>query len=203
MAKAPMAGRSKTRLCPPCTAEQAATVAEAALRDTISAVCGFPTDRRVIALEGPAGPWLPEGFDVVEQRGDGLDERLAAVFSELSGPVLLVGMDTPQASAGHLSDAAALLARPDVDAVLGHAVDGGWWAIGMTRPDPAVFDGVPMSTGETGARQEARVRELGYRVALLPELRDVDEWDDALLVADEARGGCFAQTVRSIQEHLR
>ncbi len=199
MAKAPMAGRSKTRLCPPCTPQQAADVAEAALRDTLDVVAAAPASRRVLALEGPPGGWLVDGFDVLPQRGAGLGERLAAVFADLDGAVVLVGMDTPQLTVAHLAGAADALAQPGVHAVLGHAADGGWWAIGLHDPDPAAFAGVPMSTVETGARQEARLHELGLTVALLPELRDVDRWDGALAVAAAAPDGRFAATVAGIE----
>lgn len=206
MAKAPAAGRSKTRLCPPCTPAQAAEVAAAALLDTLDVVAASPATRRVLALDGDPGAWLPDGFDVIAQRGDGLDERLAAVFAELDGPLLLVGMDTPQLEVAHLTDAAARLAEPGVDAVLGHARDGGWWAIGCSDPDPQTFTGVPMSTGETGRRQHDRLVELGMTVALLPELRDVDHWADAVDVAAVAPHGRFARTVAAIsaiQEGVR
>ena len=96
IAKAPVPGRSKTRLCPPCTPEQAARVAEAALGDTLAAVLATPGIRPVLALDGAPGPWLPPGFDVVPQRGVGLDERLACAFEDAGGASFLVGMDTPQ-----------------------------------------------------------------------------------------------------------
>jgi glycosyltransferase A (GT-A) superfamily protein (DUF2064 family) len=96
IAKAPEPGRSKTRLCPPCSPEQAAALAEAALTDTLRAVAATPADERVLVLDGTPGDWLPEGFRVVPQRGDGLDERLAAAFADAGGPALLIGMDTPQ-----------------------------------------------------------------------------------------------------------
>ncbi len=199
MAKAPAPGRSKTRLCPPCTPEQAALVAEAALRDTLEVVgAAAAATRRVIALEGEPGAWLPTGFDVLPQRGDGLDERLAAVFADLDGPVVLVGMDTPQLTVDHLAVAAAMLSDPRFDAVLGHAPDGGWWAIGMCEPDPRAFTGVPMSADDTGARQMERLGELGLAVGLLPELRDVDRWPDALAAAELAPAGRFAAAVASV-----
>ena len=83
--------------------------------------------------------------------------------------------------------------------MLGHAPDGGWWAIGLRDPDPAAFAGVPMSTAETGARQEDRLRQMGLTVQLLPELRDVDRWDDALAAAAAAPDGRFAATVAEIE----
>lgn len=200
MAKAPAPGRSKTRLCPPCTPVQAAAVAEAALLDTLDVVAAAPAQRRVLALEGPPGSWVPPGFDVITQRGDGLDERLAAVFADLDGPTLLVGMDTPQLRVEHLSDAVTRLHAPGIDAVLGHAPDGGWWAMGLRVPDPAAVLGVPMSTDDTGRQQEARLCELGLAVDHLPELRDVDRWDDALAAAALAPAGRFAAAVRAICE---
>src|SRR5919204_2861516 len=94
IAKAPLPGRSKTRLSPPLTLEAAARLAEAALRDTLACVAGVAAARRVVALDGEPGDWLPAGFEVVPQRGNGLDERLAAAFEEVGEPAVLIGMDT-------------------------------------------------------------------------------------------------------------
>ncbi len=199
IAKAPVAGRVKTRLCPPCTPEQAAALATAALADTLDAVAAAPADRRVCVLDGEPGPWLPEGFEVLPQRGDGLDERLAAAFEDVRDPALLVGMDTPQLTAGHLRDGLDALAAPDCDAVLGLAPDGGYWAIGLRRPDRALFTGVPMSSHETGAAQRERLAGHGLRVTMLAELRDVDTIDDARVVADLAHPTSrFAVALRRI-----
>jgi rSAM/selenodomain-associated transferase 1 len=206
IAKAPVAGRSKTRLCPPCTPQQAADLAEAALADTLHAVLATPAGRRVLVLEGTPGAWLPDGFEVLPQRGDGLDERLAAAFADVAGsdapgpldpPALLVGMDTPQVTPGMLADAAAALHAPGVDAVLGHAPDGGYWAIGLRVQDPRLFVGVPMSTESTGYDQEARLREHGLSVALLPELRDVDRIQDAHAVAALVPESRFARVLEA------
>ena len=72
MAKAPVPGRVKTRLCPPCTWDQAAAIAEAALADTLAAVVACRATRKVVALDGEPGPWLPPGVEVISQRGHGL-----------------------------------------------------------------------------------------------------------------------------------
>src|SRR6201997_2625355 len=96
IAKQPLPGRVKTRLAPPCTHEQAAALAEAALAATLHTVLPVPAARRVLVLDGEPGPWLPPGFDVVPQCGGPLDERLAAAFAGADGPALLIGMDTPQ-----------------------------------------------------------------------------------------------------------
>ena len=193
IAKAPVAGRVKTRLCPPCTPAEAAALAEAALRDTLAAMAATPARRRVVALDGPAGDWLPDGFEVVEQRGNGLAERLAGAFADVGGPGLLVGMDTPQVTSGLL--AAGLRRLDEVDAVLGRSADGGYWAIGLRASDAPVFAGVAMSTPRTGAAQLARLRALGLQVAELPTLIDVDTIADARAVAAGAPHTRFARTL--------
>lgn len=190
IAKAPVAGRSKTRLCPPCSPEEAAQLAEAALADTLRAVAATPARRHVIALAGAPGSWLPAGFDVVAQRGDGLGERLGAAIADAGAPALVVGMDTPQLTTALLSDATTRLAT--ADAVLGPAFDGGYWAIGLNRADARVFEGVPMSSPLTGAAQRARLRALGLEVASLPPLRDVDTIGDAVAVGALAPATRFA-----------
>ena len=196
IAKAPAAGRSKTRLCPPCTSEQAASLAEAALRDTLAAVAAVPgRRRRLLVLEGGAGDWVPESFEVHPQRAGGLGDRLAGAFAAVGGPAFLVGMDTPQLRADHVERGMEALARPGVDAVLGCAPDGGYWAIGMRRPDARIFEGVPMSTARTGAAQRRRLEELGLRVAELEPLRDVDTIADARAVAAERPGSHFAHAL--------
>ncbi|MBJ7328371.1 MAG: TIGR04282 family arsenosugar biosynthesis glycosyltransferase [Solirubrobacteraceae bacterium] len=199
IAKAPVPGRVKTRLCPPCTPEQAAALAEAALADTLAAVARTPAARKVCVLDGEPGRWLPGGFEVVPQRGAGLDERLASAFQDVGGPALLVGMDTPQLTPTLLGDGLDALGRPGVDAVLGLAPDGGYWAVGLRRADRELFEGVPMSTSRTGAAQRTRLLEAGLRVRLLPELRDVDTIADAHVVAREApRGGLFAAALAGL-----
>ncbi len=192
MAKEPLAGRVKTRLCPPLHPAQAAALAEAALADTLNAVAWTPARRRVLALEGAAGAWLPSGFDVIAQRGDGLGERLANATRDVGEALLFVGMDTPQLTRALLCDALARLAEPGIGAVLGPTTDGGYWTIGMREPDPEVFTEVPMSTAGTGAAQLARLDALGLRTVELAPLRDVDTYDDAVAVASIAPWSRFA-----------
>jgi hypothetical protein len=195
IAKAPVAGRVKTRLCPPCTPEQAARLAEAALVDTLTACAGVDA-RRTLVLDGRPDDWLPAGWDVIAQRGDGLAERLAAAFADAGGPALLVGMDTPQVTARHLRDGLAALG--EADAAFGPAADGGYWGIGLREPDPAVFAGVPMSRAYTGAIQRARLAALGLRTVDLPVLRDVDDIAAARAVAAAAPGSRFAAALADI-----
>jgi rSAM/selenodomain-associated transferase 1 len=201
IAKAPLPGRVKTRLTPPCSPAQAAALAEAALRDTFAAVAGATgAGRRVAVLEGEPGDWLPDSFEVVAQRGEGLEERLAAAFEDVDEPAFLVGMDTPQVTPALLD--AGLAAVAAGAAAFGAACDGGYWGIGLPAPDRAVFTDVPMSTAHTGAAQRERLTALGLDPVLLPALRDVDTFEVALAVAAEAPHTHFAATLAGIVEAI-
>ena len=199
IAKSPAPGQVKTRLTPPCTPEQAAQLAGAALRDTLAAASRTRRAvRRVLVLDGASGPWLPRDFEVVPQRGDGLGARLAAAFQAAGGPAFLVGMDTPQVTPELLDAALAALERHD--AAFGAALDGGYWGIGLRRPDPDAFRDVPMSEPTTAIVQRLRLAELGLTTAVLPTLRDVDSIDDAFAVAAAAPHTRFAAVLATIAE---
>jgi rSAM/selenodomain-associated transferase 1 len=202
IAKAPVPGRVKTRLTPPFSPRQAARLAEAALADTLAAAMKVPAARHVIALDGAPGHWLPGGFEIISQRGRGLDERIAAALGEayarLPVPVVLIGMDTPQVTPGLLESALRPLADGTADAVFGPAADGGFWLLGLRRPDPALVVGVPMSTARTGAAQLARLAGAGLRVRRLPCRLDVDSASDADAVAEQIPGSRFAAVLRAL-----
>jgi len=200
IAKQPVAGRVKTRLTPPCTPEQAAQLADAALRDTLQVVSDTPAPRRVLVFDGEdPEPWRPDGFEVIPQRGDGLGERLQAAFDDVGQPALLVGMDTPQLTSHDLLSAAGALAGGHTDAVLGPTLDGGYWCVGFREPTAGAFAGVPMSEVTTYAAQRRRLAELGLSVDELGSLRDVDTFPDALAVATAAPGTRFAQALAAIR----
>jgi uncharacterized protein len=203
IAKAPEPGRSKTRLCPPCTPEQAATLAGAALADTLEAVAAANVrGRRILALDGRPGPWLPGGWDVLAQRGAGLDERITNAFTDAGGPALLVGMDTPQVTPTLIAASAEALLAPHVDAVLGPAPDGGYWAIGLREARREAVLGVPMSSPRTFAAQRELLASLGLRVRLLPPLLDVDTIDDARAVAAAAPVTRFARALAILERRV-
>ncbi|MGP4028179.1 TIGR04282 family arsenosugar biosynthesis glycosyltransferase [Actinomadura sp. 3N407] len=198
IAKEPAVGRVKTRLTPAYTPAEAAALAEASLRDTLAAVAAAPAGRRVLALDGTPGRWLPRGFTVIAQRGGGLDERLAHAFDDAwaGRPLVLIGMDTPQVTPRLLAQAHRGLARHD--AVVGPASDGGFWLLGLRRPDARLLRGVPMSRTYTGEVLLTRLRNAGLEVGFLPRLTDVDTPADAQSVAARAAGGRFAAAVRAL-----
>jgi glycosyltransferase A (GT-A) superfamily protein (DUF2064 family) len=197
VAKAPVGGLAKTRLAVVLGDQAAADIAAAALLDTLDAVSAAPVQVRVVALTGELdaasrGAEIEErlaDFIVIRQRGADFAERLANAHADAAAatglPVLQIGMDTPQVTAGLLTECAGALTRHD--AVLGMADDGGWWVLGVT--DPAMADclrRVPMSQSDTGDLTLAALRDTGIDVHLVSELADVDTVDDV----DAVRRAC-------------
>lgn len=195
MAKAPVAGRVKTRLGRDLGMDFAAELAAAALLDTIDACAAYSPHGCFLALSGDLrgsvrGLELAArltSWTIFEQVGETFAERLANAHGRVSGPVIQVGMDTPQATAMDLHRVVTGLA--DHDAVLAPAVDGGWWALALRDPCGASsLRVVPMSTAETFRHTRAALEMAGLRVGTAPELVDVDTQRDAALVAGMTTG---------------
>jgi glycosyltransferase A (GT-A) superfamily protein (DUF2064 family) len=211
IAKAPRPGFVKTRMCPPYSPGQAAELAGAALSDTLAVVAQLcargVVGGAVLALDGPPGLVdVPDCFDVIPQVEGGLDRRLAGAFEAAylirRAPMLLIGMDTPQVTGRQLAEACDSLLTDGVDAALGPATDGGFWALGLRAPNARLLVDVPMSTSWTGRAQLDRLRTFGLRVALLPELRDVDDSASARSVAEVAPESRFAVQLRRFEREL-
>ncbi|GIF52073.1 hypothetical protein Afe04nite_66120 [Asanoa ferruginea] len=213
VAKAPVPGLAKTRLCPPATLRQAAEVARAALLCTAAAVRAA-TRTPVLAhtgsfgdAVGPAGlRRVFAGWRRLPQRGDGLAERLANAHADVAvtlpgQPVVQIGMDTPQVTAALLG--AALRKLDDTDAVIGPAADGGWWAVGFRDPThAAALRDVPMSTATTFDHTRAAIAARGLRITELPTLTDVDDWPAAHAVARLIPDTAFARVVGRVAARL-
>ncbi|AGY56482.1 hypothetical protein GKIL_0235 [Gloeobacter kilaueensis JS1] len=180
MAKAPEAGRVKTRLCPPLTPMQAACLHEALLLDTLTLVRALPA-HRYLAYSGPR-LWFdrhcPEDVCLFEQQGVDLAERLdRAVRFVLSQhrPLLCIGSDSPHLGSAYLRKAAERLVEHPV--VLGPALDGGYCLVGLNTYQPLFID-MPMSTDQLLTKTLDRCRALDLSAGLLPMQGDFDTWAD-------------------------
>jgi uncharacterized protein len=192
LAKAPVPGRVKTRLGAVVGTVAAADLAAAALLDTLAAATAAVSPGRcLLALEGDLrvaarAADLADalaGWRIYPQRGDGLGRRIAAAHADAGpGPVVQIGMDTPQIGAPDLDGVAVGLA--DAPAVLAPAADGGWWALALRDPARAVaVAAVPMSTSTTHDDTRRALEAAGSPVASAPVLTDVDTAEDAAAVA--------------------
>ncbi|MET3721885.1 MULTISPECIES: DUF2064 domain-containing protein [unclassified Arthrobacter] len=203
IAKECLPGKAKTRLTPPLTAAQAADLAQISLSQTLDAVRSFPAARRLLVFDGTPRRRDAAGFEAIAQSGGGLDERLAAICPLSDGPLLLLGMDTPQLSALHLAPLLAdwSTAQPRHRAWFGPASDGGFWALGLHKPDGALVRGVTMSTDQTGRQQLDRLQAAGLDVGLLSVLTDVDTFADAQAVSGMCRGTPFSRATEQLAQH--
>lgn len=194
LAKAPRAGNAKTRLAPPCTLVQAAELAQVCLDQTLAVVRGSQAKHRYLLYDEELEI---DGMTVIPQRGNSLDEKLAFAFQDVGEAVIIIGMDTPQIQVELLDDALGTLEAQD--AVLGPTEDGGYWALGLRRSEMTVCLGVPMSRSDTAYHQQQRLKNLGLRYALLPQLRDVDTFADAIAVAGQVPDSPFARAVELVR----
>lgn len=185
-AEEPVPGRVKLGLSPPCSAEQAAWVAAAALADTLAAVeASEAAGRRLVAFAGDPRGWVPARIEVTTQAPGDLRRRLAVAFSEVEGPALAIGTRTPQLAPAALDAALATLLEPGVDAVLGPTESGGVWAVGLRRTaaEPLPSRAEDEVVGAAGIRAWLEGQRL--EVATLPELRAIVTFEDAEAVAGE------------------
>ena len=201
VAKAPEPGRVKTRLGADIGMARAAEIAAAALLDTLVAAteavgaarCHLSIDGDLDrGVRGGALRAALTGWTLHPQVGADLGTRLADAHHRVPGPVVQVGMDTPQLTPALLHDAAAEL--EDHDAVLGPATDGGWWVLALRDPAAAsALVGLEMSTSTTYADTWRALRRDGLRVGATTTLSDVDTAADADLVATRGGGRHFTE----------
>jgi rSAM/selenodomain-associated transferase 1 len=186
MARAPIAGRCKTRLAKTLGAESAARIYAAMLADRIAAVDALPAVKRVLLAapedDGVAvlGRLAPAGWVILEQRGSDLGERLGNAFRDLLGSgglVCLVDSDSPLVSFTSLSVELTKPRGPRT-VVAGPCEDGGYYLIGMTSLELGILHEIPWSTCDVMPTTRERCRELGLHLEELTEAYDVDESAD-------------------------
>jgi hypothetical protein len=208
VAKSPVPGMVKTRLCPPANYRQAAEIAASALLDTLNSVRAARDAECVVALTGELenacqATEIAEALarvTVIEQRGDTFAERLANAHADVARqfprrPVVQIGMDTPQVNSRQLEIVVQRL-NSGASAILGPATDGGWWLLGLHDPlAGSVLRDVPMSRSNTARQTINALRGNGIAVEYTDELSDVDTMDDALTVAELIPGSRFARSV--------
>jgi uncharacterized protein len=190
-AKAPVPGQVKTRLCPPLTPDEAATLHGSFVLDTLERTKAaiakgcLSVDRYIACLPSASLVFFKileerHGVRLFDQVGDDLGQRMYRAFADLFGlgyrQVFIVGTDVPTLPLSVFQQAVSLIESHDL--VLGPATDGGYYLIGLQRPVPELFTGVPWSTASVLAATRQNASSLGLTIGLLKDWRDIDVPED-------------------------
>jgi uncharacterized protein len=197
-AKRPAPGVVKTRLCPPLTPEQAASLYAAMLDDVLATTA-------VAAAAAGAAAWLavhppdavdelaarcPAGFHAFAQRGADLSERMERAVESAAAAgfarILLRGSDNPALPGTELERGFAALDAAEI--AVGPDRDGGYGWIALRGPAPGLF-AHPMSTASVLSDTLAGAAARGLRVRTFATHFDLDTAADLTLLAEaRARG---------------
>ncbi|WP_020096391.1 DUF2064 domain-containing protein [Methylobacterium sp. 285MFTsu5.1] len=221
MAKAPRSGRSKTRLCPPLTPDQAALLSAAFLRDTTGNILEAARAAPITAYAAyaPRGaetlvvPHLAVGTDLVladgstpapaavEGFGRCLLQAVEGMLAHGHAAACVLSSDIPTLPTRLLIQSARLLLAPGDRAVLGACDDGGYYILGLKRAHARLFADIAWSTDTVAAATRARAREIGLDLVELEPWYDVDDAASlARLSAD--RVGYAAPATRAVLARL-
>lgn len=181
MAKQPQVGRTKTRLCPPLTLQEAADLSECLLLDTIALVSQLPGIDLALAITPPTSQAYftrvtPPGTRLLQVEGEHIGACLAQALEALLDlgyrKALAINADGPSLPAEYIHQAANSLDRADL--VLGPGEDGGYYLVGMQRLHAGIFAGIAWSTTRVLDQTLQRSHALGLSVALTPPWYDID-----------------------------
>ncbi|MCS6896485.1 MAG: TIGR04282 family arsenosugar biosynthesis glycosyltransferase [Nitrospira sp.] len=199
-AKAPVPGQVKTRLCPPLTEDEAATLHGSFVLDTLertkAAIHRFnlPIDRYLACAPSSTHAFFKvmgarHDIRLIDQVGNELGERMAQTFDRLFAEryrsVVLLGTDVPSLPIEEYRQAFVLLESHDL--VLGPALDGGYYLLGLKRPAPDLFLDIPWSTDRVLDATEKRARSLGLTLAMTTPWQDIDTISDLSALIESNR----------------
>ena len=195
LAKAPIPGKVKTRLCPPFAGKEAAALYACLLEDTAAEMARLRRVHRYLFFSPPGSERFFRGdpfsvFEPLPQSGGNLGERMENAFRTVYARgfprVVLVGADCPVLSAS-LVRAAFRELSSSAGAVFGPSDDGGFYLIALSSNDPSLFRGVDWGTASVLSEVSLRCRTSGIPYALLPPGFDIDTVDDVTALARWAR----------------
>jgi uncharacterized protein len=192
MAKQPVVGKTKTRLFPALSLQEAADLYQALLMDTLELTSNLPWADLAVAITPPqsrqyfeqitpAGTLLlpVEGRDIGECLWRALNLALEMGYRK----ALALNSDGPSLPREYLGQAVANLEQADV--VLGPGEDGGYYLVGVRRPNQAIFEGVAWSTEKVLSQTLERAARWELSTALTPPWYDVDTPADLMRLIKE------------------
>jgi uncharacterized protein len=187
MAKASIAGRTKTRLVPPLTFAEAAQCNTAFLRDIADNILAASTEASIAGYiaysPAHARPFfqenLPREIGLIEAcyptLGECLDDTIAQLLERGHRSAVVLNSDSPTLPTSFLVETAQVLARPGDRAVFGPALDGGYYLLGLKAKHHRLFEDIAWSTERVAQQTLERAAELKLLVHILPAWYDVDD----------------------------
>ena len=186
MAKASKAGRTKTRLSPPLSLDEAAAFNTAFLRDIADNLLAVGAEASIAGYMayGPPGEgaffdMLPPGIGRFEawhpHFGDTLASAMGSLFSLGHASACVLNADSPTLAPAILKEAARVLGEAGERAVLGPSTDGGYYLLGLKRMHARLFEDIAWSTEHVSRQTLERAAEIGLPVHVLPEWYDIDD----------------------------
>ena len=186
MAKASIPGKTKTRLVPPLTLEEAASFNTAFLKDVAAniAVAGREIPIACYMAYGPPGSHaffestLPAAGLIESWHpnfGDCLFTAIDRILARGHDSAVVLNSDSPTLPTALLVETARVLAQPGDRAVLGPSIDGGYYLLGVKARHRRLFEDVAWSTEHVAHQTRERAAEIGLALHVLPEWYDVDD----------------------------
>lgn len=181
--KAPRVGTVKTRIAQTIGAERACAIYRELVETVLKNLSSIrytqlrfsPDDSREEITR-----WLREDWKAEPQGTGDLGERLQSAFAEAFADgaerVVIVGSDCPEVKTQDVRAAWKELRSHDL--VIGPAVDGGYWLIGLRAPQPELLREITWSSDQVLAQTLQRAKSLGLRIQLLRILNDIDTETD-------------------------
>ena len=193
MVKAPRAGLVKTRLVPPLSKLDAASLAACFAQDVVNNARSVVSD--LIIAYAPAdgraalATLLPGGLLWLAQQGQDLGARLVAAIAHAArlgfSPVIVLGTDSPTLPPAFIATARDALLTEETDVVLGPTMDGGYYLVGLRHPVNNLFQNVAWSTARAYEQTARNAASAGLRLLRLPTWYDVDTFTDLLRLRAE------------------
>jgi len=192
-AKQPLAGQAKTRLAQTTSPEWAQRVAQALLEDSLDRFSRIQASRAIVYAPATAAAFfspLAQGrYDLIPQCDGDLGHRLHHFFANARrhgySRIIAVGADSPTLPIDYVEHAFTALEAHDV--VIGPAQDGGYYLIGGSLQELAIFDDIPWSSTRVLEVTIECVQKASARLALLPPWYDVDTAADWAMLCDDVR----------------
>lgn len=212
-AKAPVEGYVKTRLCPPLTPDEAASLHGSLVLDLLEKCKSLQACDRILAgAPTPEHPFFGAmkarfNIPIWGQVGPDLGSRMAHAFKlALGSPyqsVIIIGTDIPGITVSLISTALKNLQNHDI--VVGPTVDGGYYLIGLRSPVPELFEQIPWSTDQVLSLTKEKAQSLRLSVKVLPMLRDLDTMEDLqdfIKESKDPKNQVFSSRTKNVLQEL-